>query len=241
MLSQDSSAPITHVIRTPNRAGACGLHVLPYQDKLYVGATNEIKINPDTQSTVGWVHFLMECALEQISQRLFSSKVCEIKVGNRPSPMDGFPLIGRTSISNLFLLSGTYRDGFHQSPYLAHLVTDNVLSGKTIYDGFFTPERTPIETMTREEAINEAVEHQMASLYEGGAKFPPASWDVSLMKYLKHDIENFYKILGANMNLLPEHTLMLRENHKDETIMNFFKNYFATEKGKHKSPDYALP
>lgn len=227
LLSQQENKKIQHVIRTPNRAGACGLHVLPYEDNLYVGATNEIKMFPDTTPTAGWVHFLLECALEQINQNLFSSQVRDIKVGNRPSPVDGFPLMGGTSISNLILLTGTYRDGFHQSPYLASLISQYVLNQEPILNNIFQPERNPIQTMSREEAILEAVEHQMASAYEAGAKLPPAFWDKALMRYLENDIRELYVIIGADINLLPEHTLMLREQRHNSNIIKSFQNCFS--------------
>lgn len=225
ILTQNEN-PVKNVIRTPNRAGACGLHVLPYQDYMYVGATNDIKTIPDETFSAGWIHFLLECVLEQINQNLFNSKIVEMKVGNRPSPMDGFPLVGYTSIDNLYLLTGTYRDGFHQSPYLAEAVAEDILHQKPVMDNMFTPERAPIITMSRDEAIKEAVEHQMASAYEAGADLPPAFWDGALERYLEGDVREFYDILGANMNLLPEHTLMLREHRSNTQLIDYFKAYF---------------
>ncbi len=227
ILVSQTTPSIEHVIRTPNRAGACGLHVLPYNGHLYVGATNELKIHPETEPTVGWIHFLLQCLLDQINQNLFSSKISKIMIGNRPSPLDGFPLLGYTSINNLFMLTGTYRDGFHQSPYLAKIAAQNILYNTPMLDGLFSPERKPIEIMTRQEAIDEAVEHHMASAYEAGAKFPHAFWSESMKNYIKNDITEFYDTFGVNTNLLPEQTLMMRDHRLDQNFVTFFKNYFA--------------
>ncbi|MBX9697245.1 MAG: FAD-dependent oxidoreductase, partial [Alphaproteobacteria bacterium] len=39
VVSQDPKNTVHHVIRTPNRSGACGLHVTPQGHDLYIGAT----------------------------------------------------------------------------------------------------------------------------------------------------------------------------------------------------------
>lgn len=227
IILSNNRAEIKHVIRTPNRAGACGLHILPYgNDEIYVGATNELKITPESTPTAGWVHFLLQCLFDQVNQNFFSKKIAKICVGNRPSPIDGFPLLGYTSISNLFLLTGTYRDGFHQSPYLAKIAAENILHNTPMMDNLFNAERTPIQTMSRDEAIQESIEHHMASGYEAGAKFPYAFWSESLKNYIKADVEAFYNTINAKMNFLPEQTLMLRDHKDDPHLNEFLKNYF---------------
>lgn len=218
---------IQNVIRTPNRAGACGLHILPYgPDHLYVGATNELKIDPEDLPSVGMIHFLLECVLDQINQNFFPKKICKIMTGNRPSPIDGFPLLGSCSIDNLFILTGTYRDGFHQSPYIAYSAANSIIDQTPMLEGIFSPERNAIKTSSREESIDEAVEHQMATAYEAGAKFPHAFWSESAKRHIKSDILDLYEKLKININLLPEHTLMFRDHQHDKDFMNFFKDYF---------------
>lgn len=227
VISRDKSkCAIQNVIRTPNRAGACGLHILPYGENLYVGATNELKISPEDKPSVGMIHFVLQCTMDQLNQNLFPEKIIDIKVGNRPSSLDGFPLLGECSIDNLIILTGTYRDGFHQAPYIAQEAGKNIFSGIPILDNIFKPERDPIEVMSRNEAINEAVDHQMATAYEAGAILPHAFWSESMRRNIRADIRNFYEQLKVDMNLLPEHTLMFRDHQTDKDFMNFFKDYF---------------
>jgi glycine oxidase len=189
--SANTNCKVDSVIRTPNRAGACGLHMVPYGDNIYVGATNELKIDPEDKPSVGMIHFVLQCVMDQLNQNLFSEKILDIKTGNRPSPMDGFPLLGQCSVDNLFILTGTYRDGFHQSPFLAQEASQSILTGSPMLEGMFNPERRPIKTMTREEAVSEAVEHQMATAYEAGAILPHAFWTDTMKSNIKRGYTSF--------------------------------------------------
>ncbi|MGN6669912.1 MAG: NAD(P)/FAD-dependent oxidoreductase, partial [Candidatus Nucleicultricaceae bacterium] len=73
VVSQDPKHNVRHVIRTPNRSGACGLHVTPQGQDLYIGATNNVYEEPRSNHKIGFTHFLLECALEQINQNLHSA------------------------------------------------------------------------------------------------------------------------------------------------------------------------
>jgi len=105
-LEQVPGNPIKKVIRTPNRAGACGLHVVPQADgSLYLGASNDLYLKPQTLPMTGIVHFLLECGIEQINPALYRSQLLKTRTGNRPVTTDGFPLIGETSWNGLYILS----------------------------------------------------------------------------------------------------------------------------------------
>ncbi|MCE3239377.1 MAG: hypothetical protein K0R24_2358, partial [Gammaproteobacteria bacterium] len=76
LLIKEHSTPIQHAIRTPNRAGACGLHALPRGDStLYIGATNNIQVDPQLVPTAGLIKFLLICAIEQIDQDIYKSQL----------------------------------------------------------------------------------------------------------------------------------------------------------------------
>ena len=112
----------TSVIRTPNRAFACGLHCVPRGNGvLYLGATNIISERPKEQALISDVQFLLDCAVDQLNLDLYGAEIIAIQVGNRPIPADGFPLIGECCIEGLWLATGTYRDGLHQSPLVGAL------------------------------------------------------------------------------------------------------------------------
>ncbi|MBC8952173.1 FAD-binding oxidoreductase [Xenorhabdus sp. PB62.4] len=159
----------TSVIRTPNRAFACGLHCIPHGDGiLYVGATNIVSSQPRAHATVATLQFLVECAYNQINVDLFESEILTVQVGNRPISADGFPLIGECGIDGLWLVTGTYRDGLHQSPFLADY-TANALMGlpnPEIDLGDFTPIRRPLMGFNREINIFEAAQQASAMGYE---------------------------------------------------------------------------
>jgi len=154
-IEQVPNNPIRKVVRTPNRAGACGLHVVPQSDgSLYLGASNDVYLRPQTLPMTGIVHFLLECGIEQINPALYRSSLLETRTGNRPVTADGFPLVGETSIDGLYILTGTYRDGFHKSPVLSEMIAEEILGEEPTWQHDYQPERSLIPTVNKEESID---------------------------------------------------------------------------------------
>lgn len=163
------------VLRTPNRAFACGLHCVPRgEGTLYLGATNIISQQPRRFAAVGDLQFLLGCAVDQLHTDLAESALLSVQVGNRPVPADGFPLIGNAGAEGVWLVTGTYRDGLHQSPLLAQHLATLVESGTSEFDflSSFSPVRAPLAGATREQVITTAVDHMLATGYE-------YKWDVA--------------------------------------------------------------
>lgn len=214
LLIEQPSSPITQVIRTPNRAGACGLHTLPQDKHLYLGATNNLTLEPETLPTMSFLNFLIQCGIEQISQSFYASKIISWNVGNRPATLDSFPLIGKTSITGIWVLSGTYRDGLHYSPFLATEIAAQILGEKTSFGekNPFLPERKPIQTMTKEQAINEAVHHYVSGAYEHDIKMPRIGWNAILKEVLDNKVRLLYEKLETNFPLPPDVIIMLDNN-----------------------------
>ncbi|AZF42230.1 N-formimidoyl fortimicin A synthase [Pseudomonas sp. R1-43-08] len=157
------------VIRTPNRAFACGLHCVPRGDGvLYLGATNILSERPKRYALISDVQFLLDCAVDQLNLDLHSAEILSIQVGNRPIPADGFPLIGECGIQGLWLATGTYRDGLHQSPLLAAYIADCVTDFKStgLDLSTFTPVRAPLTGLARELTVGETVKQMFATGYE---------------------------------------------------------------------------
>lgn len=155
------------VIRTPNRAFACGLHVVPRGDgRIYLGATNELELLPGTAAAIGELNLLLG-GTRQMRADLVEGWVEKILIGNRPVPLDGFPLLGEAGVSGLWLMTGTYRDGLNQSPLLAQYMAARIQgeAHDTEWD-IFTPIRRPIQTMSRQECLETAVKHTMGTGYE---------------------------------------------------------------------------
>ncbi|MBB1254618.1 FAD-dependent oxidoreductase [Streptomyces alkaliterrae] len=165
--TQDGTQPES-VIRTPNRAFACGLHIVPRgAGRVYVGATNIITPQPMADPVMGDLLFLLECAHRQTRRNLWSSAVSGINVGNRPISLDGFPLLGETPLRGLWMMTGTYRDGLFLSPLLAKEFAARMLGGEPELDlEPFAPERAPLGGMSREAVLDTTVEHTLATGYE---------------------------------------------------------------------------
>lgn len=158
------------VIRTPNRAFACGLHSVPRTDsKIYVGGTNVLVNKPREFATIRDLEFLLNCAVFQLNRDLPKAAVERVQVGNRPVPADGFPLVGEVGLNGVVLATGTYRDGLHQSPLLATYVADLLQGVISEADGIFkpfTPVRRPLQIASRGRIIEMATDELIAAAYE---------------------------------------------------------------------------
>lgn len=181
------------VMRTPNRAFACGLHAVPRGDsQIYVGATNILSAKRRENADLSDLHFLIDCALNQLRMDFRSASVDRIVVGNRPVPIDGYPLIGALRDSGVWLATGTYRDGFHQSPFLAKKIAAEIATeapGSDLPEEF-APIRAPISERSRGEVIQEAVDHMLATGYEYNWKVP-VDWPERIRKHLVAKYEKY--------------------------------------------------
>ncbi|WP_329550486.1 NAD(P)/FAD-dependent oxidoreductase [Streptomyces sp. NBC_00696] len=169
----DGSGPDT-VLRTSNRAFACGLHLVPRSGgSVYIGATNAVCLEPRGSASIEEMIFLFNCAIHQLHRGLNGSQVRKVQVGSRPASIDGFPLIGGTSVEGLWMLSGTYRDGLHLSPLIARHVVSLMSGGPGLSDlAEFAPEREPISAWSRGEILEDVVRHTMATGYEFPWRLP---------------------------------------------------------------------
>lgn len=228
LLRQQIASPIEHVIRTPNRSGACGLHALPRDaNSLYVGATNNVHTTPLHSMNAGLAHFIIECAIDQLNQDFYKSEIVNWQVGNRPATLDTFPLLGATSISGLWILTGTYRDGFHQAPLIARDLSKEIMGAEKLLPDLFKPERSLIQTRTRQESIEEFLLHFMAGTYEHGAKLPKFLQDSAYLDMIRYKIERWYETLETSFNLSPDMLLAFHFDPFPHKRLLSFKKYFA--------------
>ena len=157
-------------VRTPNRGLACGIYSAPFNEThTIVGASNFISPVPEDFSRLTSVHTLVESAMDQINTVFYRSQLVKVNVGWRPTSQDTIPLIGKTSIANLTVCTGTKRDGLHCSPLISKILS-NLLGGNSPgYDiSLFRPERSSIRVYSREEAISTAVKHTINAAYQHG-------------------------------------------------------------------------
>jgi len=183
--TEDGTAPRT-VLRTPNRAFACGLHVVPRgAGQVYVGATNIISPEPRETPLISDVLFLLNCANRQVRRNLGESGLRKIQVGNRPVALDGMPLLGETELDGLWMMTGTYRDGLTLSPLLAREMAALLLGDETSIDmDLFRPVRTPIQPFSRAEIVETTVTHMLATGYESNWQVP-VEWPFTIEHYLR--------------------------------------------------------
>lgn len=91
-------------------------------DVVLVGATEEnVSFKPD--NTVGGMFILLKGLLEtfpHLKDREFIDKW----FGFRPATPDGFPIIGKTDVENLYIATGHYRNGILLTPITVKLMID---------------------------------------------------------------------------------------------------------------------
>ena len=221
--TQDHS--VESVLRTPNRAGACGLHIVPRDhNTLYIGATNNVDLLPSRSVNFGLTQFLIQCTIEQINQDFYHAHIDDWIVGNRPASLDTFPLIGKTSIKGLYILTGTYRDGFllspHLSEYMADLMFGDFMPQK---NDLFTPERPFIQTTNIEDSVEEFLSHYIAGGYEHSMALPPFLSEKDFLTPLRQKIQNLYEYLEIDFGLSPDILLMVILAKDPNTVLKTLK------------------
>ncbi|WP_194897295.1 NAD(P)/FAD-dependent oxidoreductase [Catenulispora pinisilvae] len=197
--------PFRSVVRTPNRGFACGLHVVPQGDGTeYYGATNRLVDEVGSTTWMADVRFLAQYSMQQLDERAASHEVVRWLAGNRPVTLDGFPLIGWLPRAGLYLMSGTYRDGFHCAPLLAAHVANELQGKPGLIDPIFQPTRRPVATRTVEGSIQEYVEHNLAGWFETGAQAAPQMTTKQIADYYRNMATQFYERVGTDYALGPD-------------------------------------
>ncbi len=216
LLLRTATTTLANCIRTPNRGLACGVYAAPHdKNHTLVGASNFISPEPSDFPHATSVLTLLQSSMEQINSDYYRSQLVRVNLGWRPTSEDTFPLLGETSISNLFVATGTKRDGFHCSPLIANLLADLILDGSSrIEYSLFRPERTAIRSLSRADAIRTAVRHTINASYQHG--FVPAKNRMieELEKYHSEDLNRLHDRVGAiDWGIPPEMINMYRYGH----------------------------
>jgi glycine oxidase len=123
--------PVPHGIRTPNRALACGIHMVPRSGgRLYLGATNLFGTDSTRATrgaTVGELHTLLGVISTQLNTTLRNVSIEQIHWGLRPVTAHDHPLAGRTALDGLSVVTGAHRTGIHLAPLLARQMVAELL------------------------------------------------------------------------------------------------------------------
>jgi glycine oxidase len=225
--TEDSKSPDA-VLRTPNRAFACGLHLVPRGGgQVYIGATNITSPFPRETPLLADVLFLLTCATRQLNRNLAEGGMRAVQVGNRPFALDGMPLLGAAGLDGLWLMTGTYRDGLTLSPLLAREMSALILGEvPSIELAMFQPVRPPIQPATRAEIVESTVLNALAAGYESEWQLP-SEWPISIERYLRRAFGERAETLDPDFTPPPE-LLAASGNHPQ--IADALRSYYAASR-----------
>jgi glycine/D-amino acid oxidase-like deaminating enzyme len=165
---------IDHVVRTVDRGGACGVHLVPYGNgEYYLGASSGVWFEPEWKPRVHAVHVLLRSLAEEINGAFFFATFSMRGPGFRPTAIDGLPLLGETSRPGVWLANGTKRDGFTMSPLIARELANAILGGKSLLPARFLPTRNVISYKNRTAAIDDGVTGDFGGEVQHGLRLPP--------------------------------------------------------------------
>lgn len=219
---------LKEVIRTTDRGGACGVHIVPYGDgKFYAGASSSTSLDDDKEPKLHGVHVLLHSIVYEIHRSFFSAGIGLRGNGFRPTSADCFPLIGETNQKGIWLLNGTKRDGFSMSPYVSKELASAILGEKTRLPQIFKPCRNLISYKTKEEALKETELMYVGADYQhGGLQTPYMVDKYNAMR--RKEIESFYdKRSITDFGIHPE-LIHLYENDKFYSLINHARDSQVT-------------
>ncbi len=214
--------PHENCIRTPNRGGACGIYAVPFfqrpdqiNNHILIGASNFLSPEPFFHARAGSVAHLLESAINEINENLFDAQMVRVNVGWRPTTQDTYPLLGRTSIGNLVIATGTKRNGFHLSPLISEMMAA-LMMGEDVDKrlGVFAPERKIIRELSHDDAIKIGIESLISQHYQHGYKPSNIRMEKLVQEGFRRDLEELhYKVGALDWGIPPELINMYKRGH----------------------------
>lgn len=216
LLLKTNEATLSHCVRTPNRGLACGVYAAPQNSShTLIGASNFISPEPNDHARITSIYTLLKAAMEQINSDYYRSDLTKVNVGWRPTSEDTLPLIGKTSINNLIVATGTKRDGLHCSPVISIILANLVLGIEDEYDiDLFKPERNPTRIYGRDEAIQIAVRQSINAATQHDFRPAKNRMMENLEEYFFDTYSKLHDKVGAyNWGIPPEMIDMYKYGH----------------------------
>ena len=133
-------------------------------------------------------------------------------------------------MDGLYVLSGTYRDGFHKSPVLAETIAQEILGEERTWQHDYQPERDLIPTANKEESMKVYLDHLIAAYYEHGWRAPKISSQDATRKIAEEKIRNFYDTHGFDFGISAELLLMHELDSNPAETLPLLKKIFCTQK-----------
>lgn len=145
------------VIRTLDRGGNCGLHVVPLGNgEFFVGASSGVWMEPEPFPRLHGIKSLVLGAISEINYGFFHANTQVRANGYRPITLDCFPLLGESEMKGYWFINGTKRDGFTMSPYICQKLASSIIHQRQELPHIFRPSRPLISYKTQAEAIKSA-------------------------------------------------------------------------------------
>ena len=110
-----------HILRSPNRGGTCGIHMVQRSNSIYVGASSVVTDKNLKSPRLGSIETLINGAKKELGLGNIVRQSLNILTGYRPISQDAVPIFGELN-KNLFLCYGHKRDGFTWAPFLSEIV-----------------------------------------------------------------------------------------------------------------------
>lgn len=214
--------PHKKCIRTPNRGGACGVYSVPYflgpdqpDDHILIGASNFLSPEPVYAGRVVSIAHLLEAGMKEINGHFYDAQLIRVNVGWRPTTQDTYPLLGKTTIGNLVIATGTKRDGFHLSPVISELISA-IMLGEQVEPAFerFAPERDLIRDFSREDGIEIGATSLISQHAQHGYEPSGIRMNEQLKDFFRKDLEQLHDDVGAkDWGIPPELINMYRRGY----------------------------
>jgi glycine/D-amino acid oxidase-like deaminating enzyme len=160
------------------------LYSAPYiPNQLVLGATNQVTDIGRELATVEDVRSLLSMAQRELNYLLSSAQILSINTGYRPVSTDGIPLIGKVPMQNIFLCTGTRRDGWHLSPFLSQEISKIMIEDLPAAElSVYSPTRKPYRLISRERSIELAARHYTSAMYQHGLVMPYGNYRNHLVR-----------------------------------------------------------
>jgi len=114
------------ILRSPNRRGTCGIHMVQRTNSIYVGASSVVSDKNLNYPRLGSVETLLKGLKNELGLSDLVRQSLNILSGYRPVSQDAVPIFGAID-SNLFLSYGHKRDGFTWAPYLSEIINNWIM------------------------------------------------------------------------------------------------------------------
>ncbi|PZE76638.1 FAD-dependent oxidoreductase [Curtobacterium sp. MCBD17_019] len=96
--------------------------------RIVAGATHGTSPDHDAEVRAGDQRTVLQDAL-RVAPGLTTARIVETRVGLRPASADGFPLVGRSRLDDVFVATGFGSWGLTLGPLLGEVLADQVLGG----------------------------------------------------------------------------------------------------------------